>query len=163
MYFFNQIHISIDNSILNDEEISKVENEIEPDDTSVDTENILEFNEKSIRTDEKMKEINHQNILSHKEIKELTVFFNKQSPIKILEKLDGMRKHVNNLEYSGYLLDLSILDQLKKYLKTKIRYGTTLKDIRRKTISKSIIMISQKMALYRRLSVNQSYSSYWDV
>lgn len=117
-----------------------------------------------MKKDESMKQAKNHNILSIKEVKDLTKYFTKQSPIKILgdKKLDGMRKHIDSIKYNGYQHDLSTLDQLKKYLKTKVRYGTGLKDIRRKTILKSIIMISQRMALHRRLSVNKSYSSYWD-
>lgn len=144
-------NVYIDNSILHGDDLSKLGLEIEPDDTSVDTECILEFNENNMKKDESMKQVKNHNILSVKEIKDLTKYFTKRSPIKILEdkKLDGMRKHINGIQYNGYQHDLSTLDQLKKYLKTKVRYGTGLKVIRRKTILKSMIMISQRMALHK--------------
>lgn len=98
---------------------------------------------------------NH-NILSHNEIKELTLFFTKQIPMKLLERLDGMKKHIENLEYSSYQKDIETLETLKKYVRSKIRMGTPLKEMRRKTILKIVIVVSQKMAMYRKLSVNQS-------
>ena len=143
---------------MNNEDLLK----IEPDETSVDSDGIIENNDLIIKKDESYRKAKNHNILSHKEIKELTAFFLKQSPINILEKLDGIRAHVHKLEYNGFNNDLNTLDQLKKYVRTKIRSSQSIKDMRRKTILKSIIFISQKMALHRRLSVNQSYSSLWD-
>lgn len=131
---------------------------IESEDSGIDTDEIIEFHDNVTKKDESYRKARNHNILSHKEIKDLTKFFTKQTPLKILERLEGMKEHVKKLEYSGYLNDVKTLDTMKKYVKTKIRSAQPLKEPRRKTILKSVIMISQKVALYRRLSVNQSYS-----
>mmetsp|Transcript_11107 Transcript_11107/g.11043 ORF Transcript_11107/g.11043 Transcript_11107/m.11043 type:complete len:132 (+) Transcript_11107:1176-1571(+) len=47
---------------------------LEPDDTSVDTECILGYENRTMN-DESYRKVKNQNLLSHKEIKELTVFF----------------------------------------------------------------------------------------
>ena len=102
--------------------------------------------------------VKNHNILSRNEIHDLTKFFVKETTIRIYDKLDGIRDHVNKLEYPGYLHDLKNLDILKKYIKNKYKTATVIKQTRRKTILKSVIVILQKLASYRRLSVNQSYS-----
>mmetsp|Transcript_30468 Transcript_30468/g.26987 ORF Transcript_30468/g.26987 Transcript_30468/m.26987 type:complete len:244 (-) Transcript_30468:59-790(-) len=148
-----------DISLLKEDEILQ----IEPDDTSVDTEQIKDYENLTMK-EESYRKAKNQNLISHKEIKELTIFFIKQSTKEIQKRLNGMRDHVNKLEYYGFIHDLKTLDQLNKYVRTKIRNDEPLKNTRRKTILKSIILISQKMALNRKLSVNQSYSQSlgWD-
>lgn len=47
--------------------------------------------------DESYRKVKNQNLLSHKEIKELTMFFLKQPAIKVLEKLIAMKEHVTKL------------------------------------------------------------------
>ena len=97
---------------------------------------------------------NH-NLLSHKEIKELTLFFTKQIPMKLFERLDCMKKHIEKVAYSNYLKDIETLETLKKYVRSKVRMGTPLKESRRKTILKLVIVVSQKMAMCRKLSDNR--------
>ena len=55
---------------------------------------------------------NH-NILSHKQIKELTLFFTKQPPLCLIEKLDEIRVKVDKCMYNGYQEDLQTIDVLK--------------------------------------------------
>jgi hypothetical protein len=105
--------------------------------------------------DENFKKMKNHNILSHKEIRELTLFFTKQIPIKLFERLDGIKKHIEKLEYSSYLEDIKTLETLKKYVRSKIIMDTPLKECRRKTILKIVIVVCQKMAMNRKLSVNQ--------
>lgn len=132
----------------------------DPDESVVDTDGIMDFHDNITKKDETYRKVKHHNILSHKEIKSLTLFFTKQSPMNILEKIESMKEYINKVQYVGYIQDMQTLDTLRKYIRTKIRAGGGLKDGRRKTILKSVVVISQKMALYRRLSVNQSHSDF---
>lgn len=67
----------------------------DPDDTSVDTEHIRDY-ESIIMKEESYRKVKNQNLLSHKEIKELTIFM-KNPPIKIFDKLSDMKDHVRKL------------------------------------------------------------------
>lgn len=69
---------------------------LEPDDTSVDTECILDYENITMK-EESYRKVKNKNLLSHKEIKEVTKFFMKQTPLEISEKLIEMREHVNKI------------------------------------------------------------------
>lgn len=129
------------------------------DDSVVDTEGMVEFHDKITKNDEQYKKVKNTNLLSRKEIQDLTKFFLKQSTINLYETLDGIGKHAHKIEYPGFLDDLKTLDTLKKYVRGKHRGKEEIKQTRRKTILKSVIVILQKLASFRRMSVNDSYSN----
>lgn len=111
-------HISnFDSSMFPHDIVSKVES----DDSPIDTDEIVEFHKKFVKNDENYKKAKNHNLLTRNEIKELTAFFLKQHPLKIIEKFDGIRENIDRLKFVGYLDDLKTLDTLKKYVKSKIK------------------------------------------
>ena len=71
------------------------------------------------KNDENYKMAKNHNILSRKEIKDLTSFFFKESPDKILEKIVEIKCKINRLQFAGYVEDCKNLDALRKYIKIK--------------------------------------------
>lgn len=116
----------------------------------------VEFHANYKKHDENFKKVKNHNLLSRQEIEDLTKFFLKQTPQKIYDKLEGIHNHANKLEYPGYLDDLKTLDTLKNYVTSKINKHSLIKQSKRKTILKSVILALQKLASFRRLNTNNS-------
>ena len=71
------------------------------------------FTNNFTKNDENYKIAKNHNILSRKEIKDLTIFFLKEEPDKILEKIGDIQNKINNMKFIGYIDDCKTLDTLK--------------------------------------------------
>jgi hypothetical protein len=72
------------------------------DDSVIDTEGMIDFHDMITKNDEHYKKARNHNLLSRKEIQDLTKFFLKKSTTMMYEKLDSIRSHAHKIEYPGF-------------------------------------------------------------